>query len=88
MLLGQKKTSLETLESCHRQFVILPTFTFLWGETMVIGKLLKSLLGGDSKASTPKEIQGNAFNYNGLKNEPNPSLKMENFGRQATLVVS
>ena len=54
----------------------------------MIGKLLKSLLGGDSKASTPKEIQGTEFNYNGLKNEPNPSLKMENFGRQATLVVS
>jgi hypothetical protein len=42
---------------------------------MAIGKILKSLFGGESKPSEPKELQCDAFDYNGFKIEPAPIVE-------------
>ncbi len=39
---------------------------------MAIGKIFKSLFGGESKPSEPKELQCDALEYNGFKIEPAP----------------
>lgn len=42
---------------------------------MALGNLFKSLLGGESKPSEPKELQCDAFDYEGFKIEPAPIVE-------------
>jgi hypothetical protein len=42
---------------------------------MAIGKLFKSLFGGESTPSKPKELQCDPFEYNGFKIEPAPIIE-------------
>ena len=43
--------------------------------TIAIGKFFNFLLGGESKPSEPKELQCDAFDYNGFKIEPAPIVE-------------
>jgi len=42
---------------------------------MAFGKLFKSLFGGESTPSQPKELQCDSFEYNGFKIEPAPIIE-------------
>lgn len=42
---------------------------------MALGNLFKTLFGGDSKPSEPKELKCDAFDYNGFKIEPAPIVE-------------
>jgi hypothetical protein len=42
---------------------------------VTIGNFFKSLLGGDSKPPIPKELQCDAFDYEGFKIEPAPIVE-------------